>query len=992
MEARSFKELVQSLMKRKAWELAKKPVAEVLAILLLAALTVIFYWKIVFTGRILVDYDLFTYFYPYKAYAAASLREGRLPLWNPYLFMGVPFLANIQTAIFYPFNLLTLYLDPPQAVNLSIATHVFLAGAFMYAFARVSVKLDRLSSLVAAMVFMFSGFFSAQIGHINQLNTSIWIPLLFLLFDLAYRRGSLIFTLLGSAVVGMQILAGHPQEVYLTLFGLGLFVLFSIVREVLFSPSFTDKEELLSNRGPTQARATLFSVVWAAACYFFIVALGFGLAAVQLVPTYELSGESIRAGVWSYDDATSFSLPPWNLARALLPGFWDNPFSEFVAYIGVVPLVLVGVAYWARRHRTYAIFCLSLMLFALFLALGRFNPLYPDLLKLVPGLNLFRVPARWLYLYTFAASLGAGIGMRCFVQPRRPSQSHKLLRTLVSFVWLAVPFVILGVLWLVRPWVLLPSFKVLAIWASLACAAIAAIAFGLPRAPNAKLAAVVATAIAAELFFAGRGLGFNKLVSPQAYSSLRPSIAHLLIDEDEFRILSVANADYEPGDKVALESILAGQLPAERIYDFIVNTKYKEVLTPNIPMTYGIATIDGYDGGVLPLGRYVGFKQLLLESGGLKKGWDPIQSDALLRHQLAGIPDTELLGALNVKYIVADKRYDVWLDYIYYDLATTVKITSWAPANLSSLPSFEATSLGLITYLDGCEAVPAGVPVAVVSIVNEYGETITFELKTGIDTAEGDYDESEVKIAHGKARVASSWIDNPKAYNYLAVIDFGRGFYPKEIKVEYLLPTGSLYLRGASLIDNRTLASESLMPNQQLRLVHSGDVKIYRNLDYLPRAFLVHNFEVAETLEETIAVLREDIQRTVVLSGPPEIDESSLLAMKTAFLVGNHQDKLQIISYEPERVEMEVELAAPGFMVLTDAYYPGWRAWVDGVDTEILRADWLFRAIYLPAGKHNIEFKYAPTSFAFGWLVTRVSLALFVVSMGLAVLWTRARR
>src|SRR4030042_5111125 len=151
-------------------------------------------------------------------------------------------------------------------VTLSIATHVFLAGAFMYAFARVSVKLDRLSSLVAAMVFMFSGFFSAQIGHINQLNTSIWIPLLFLLFDLAYRRGSLIFTLLGSAVVGMQILAGHPQEVYLTLFGLGLFVLFSIVREVLFSPSFTDKEVLLSNRGPTQARATLFSVVWAAAC------------------------------------------------------------------------------------------------------------------------------------------------------------------------------------------------------------------------------------------------------------------------------------------------------------------------------------------------------------------------------------------------------------------------------------------------------------------------------------------------------------------------------------------------------------------------------------------------------------------------------------------------------------------------------------------------------------------------------------------------------
>ncbi len=979
-------------MNSKALELAKRPVAEILALFVLASLTLLFYWKILLTGRILVDYDLFTYFYPYKAYAAATLTEGRLPLWNPYLFMGVPFLANIQTAIFYPFNLMTIYLDPPQAVNLSTATHVFLAGVLMYAFARVSVKLDRLSSLVAAIVFMFGGFLSAQVGHINQLNTSIWLPLLFLFFDLAYRRRSLVFTLLGSAVVGIQILAGHPQEVYLTLFGLGLFALFSMVREVMFGPSVLDTERHLGDRGPNRAKGVLASAVWALACYFFVVALGFGLAAVQLAPTLELSGESIRAGALSYDDATSFSLAPWNLVQALLPGFWDNPFSEFVAYIGVVPLVLVGAAVSARRHRAYAILCLLMMLFALFFALGRFNPVYPDLLRFVPGLNLFRVPARWLYLYTFGASVAAGIGLRGFLQPRRPGQSHRSWKTLVGFIWLTVPLVVVGVLWSLRRWVLLPSFEVLAIWVSLACVAIAARLCVPMWAPGAVPAAVVASTVVVELFLAGRGLGFNKTVAPQAYSSLRPSISHLLTDEGDFRILSVANADYDPGDKVDLELILNDQLPTERIYDFIVNTKYKEVLTPNIPMTYGIATVDGYDGGVLPLGRYIGFKQLLLESGGLKKGWDPIQSDALLRHQLAGIPDTELLGALNVKYVIADKGYDVWLDYVYYDLATTVGISSWAPAELSSLPPFEATSLGLVAYLDGCDSVPQGVPVAAVTIANEYGETITAELKAGIDTAEGDYDRSEAKIAHSKARIASSWIDDDKAFNYLATIDFGHGFCPQKIEVEYLLPTGSLYLRGASLIDNRTLASESLVPNQRLELVHSGDVKIYRNLDYLPRAFLVHKFDVAKTLEETMAVLREDIQRTVVLREPPDIGESSLLAMKTASLAVNSPDRLQITSHEPERMRMEVELAAPGFLVLSDAYYPGWRAWIDGVRTEILPADWLFRAIYVPAGRHAVEFRYEPASLAFGWLVTRVSLVVLVVSLGLALLWARLGR
>jgi len=160
----------------------------------------------------------------------------------------------------------------------------------------------------------------------------------------------------------------------------------------------------------------------------------------------------------------------------------------------------------------------------------------------------------------------------------------------------------------------------------------------------------------------------------------------------------------------------------------------------------------------------------------------------------------------------------------------------------------------------------------------------------------------------------------------------------------------------------------------------------------LPRAFLVRNFEVAETLEETLAALREDMQRTVVLSEPPEIDESSLLVMKTAFASGNPQDKLQIISYEPERAVIEVELIAPSFLVLSDAYYPGWRAWVDGSQAQILQADWLFRAVYLPAGRHTIEFKYEPASFAFGWLVTRVSLAFFVVSLGLALLWAGVRR
>ena len=83
----------------------------------LLALTLAFFWKIAFTNLILVGLDVFTYFYPYKAYAAEVVRQGRLPLWNPYLFMGVPFLANAQTALFYPLNFLLYWLSVPKMVS-----------------------------------------------------------------------------------------------------------------------------------------------------------------------------------------------------------------------------------------------------------------------------------------------------------------------------------------------------------------------------------------------------------------------------------------------------------------------------------------------------------------------------------------------------------------------------------------------------------------------------------------------------------------------------------------------------------------------------------------------------------------------------------------------------------------------------------------------------------------------------------------------------------
>jgi hypothetical protein len=194
--------------------------------LVVAALALVFFWKIVFTNLILVGVDSFLYFYPYKAYVAQALGSGRFPLWNPHLFMGAPLFANMQTAILYPPHWPFLWLPAPKQVAASIVLHVVLAGWGMLAYARRSLGLGWLGALTAAIIFALGGFVGAQVEHINQLNVVAWLPWAFLLLDMSVKSKQRLAPTLGlGLVVALMILAGHAQAAYICLVGLGLYAL-----------------------------------------------------------------------------------------------------------------------------------------------------------------------------------------------------------------------------------------------------------------------------------------------------------------------------------------------------------------------------------------------------------------------------------------------------------------------------------------------------------------------------------------------------------------------------------------------------------------------------------------------------------------------------------------------------------------------------------------------------------------------------------------------
>jgi len=734
-----------------------------LHILALSALTLLFFWKIALTNLILTGLDVFTYFYPYREYAAQAIRAGHLPLWNPYLFLGVPFLANIQSAVLYPLNFLFLWLPAPKMVAYSIVLHIFLAGVFTYLYARRALKMRPLGALVAAVVFALSGFLGAQVEHVNQLSVLAWLPLLLLFFHEAYIQQSVIYGLFASLVVGLQFLAGHAQASFINLSVLGCYAIY------------------LSLKGG--GRRTL--PIWRGLGLFIgVTLLGVGLAAAQLLPTLELSRLSVRGGGLTYRQAVSFSLRPTLLLLSLLPSFDYSPFSEYIAYVGITPILLASFALLRKRGGA---FFGALALLGLFLALGLYNPFYYLLYRLVPGFSLFRVPARWLFLYTFGMAILAGLGMEEWgdmgpvswgaVRGRVKGRSALLVAGVLFLVVLAL--LLLGK----------PPLRIVLIWLILGGVGLALLSLGGKR--NALGRLLLGLLLVGELFFASRYLAYDRATAPGAYSSLRTAVAHLLADESLYRVLSVSDTSFDPGDLGEMQGIFQGQLSEEAIYDYVVATKWKEVLAPNLPLHYKIASVDGYDGGILPLARYIELERLFLPL-------EEVSLDGRMGKRLGEIPPARLLSLMNVKYVIRDKVGDVWVDDVYYDLGHKAVLEGGEEVEISEIPWFPTTALGLVSHLVGASGVEGETPVAEIRVIDEEGKAEVYHLLVGIDTAEGKYEEG---VRHQRGRVVRRGEEGDE---YLALVRLKEPVIPHSIEVRYLLPFGEFHLRGLTLIEGRT--------------------------------------------------------------------------------------------------------------------------------------------------------------------------------------------
>lgn len=156
------------------------------------------------------------------------------------------------------------------------------------------------------------------------------------------------------------------------------------------------------------------------------------------------------------------------------------------------------------------------------------------------------------------------------------------------------------------------------------------------------------------------------------------------------------------------------------------------------------------------------------------------------------------------------------------------------------------------------------------------------------------------------------------------------------------------------------------------------DAYVYRNPDELPRARLVGEYRIIEDLDQTL---------NEMVHGNWEPSTSTLLDRKPSLRIqpGGRADA-RIVDYRPERIEINVSASSPKLLVLADSYYPsGWKAFVDGEETGIMRADGVLRAIAIPAGDHKVEFVFKPKWFYTGLWVSLISL-LGLIGLGVILI------
>lgn len=598
-----------------------------LPLLFYLGLALVFLWRSTFTGEVFLParllghfapyssvipqedlplwnplrWDGITQFYPWRYFASETIRSGTIPLWNPYQFCGTPFVANSQSAVFYPANLLFYLLPVATAFNYSALLHLTACGWFTYLFMR-RLKCGQAGALIAGVVYTYSAWQVSWLQLPTFLATSCWFPLLFRQIHLLIRHEALspshtrnVKAGALGCIVGLMLLAGHLQIAFYGLLAGGLWAV---------SLLWAEQRE---GGWVCVYRGCLRSLLG--------LTLGLLLSFPQLLPSLELSRVSHRVGKPSkegYRLYVEYAPSHGALASLFLPDFFGNDRSaenafwgfytkslgpdkmiairhnpaEIATYVGVLTLLLgifaIISTIFSKSYDKRILFWGGIAGLSLFMALG--TPINAIFYFGVPGFGQSGSPGRVLVLWTFAWAVLSGFGLNTLV---RSAPTTKEVYATLGATLTAMGFTALFVVLMMEGKLTGASYPTLS-------EAVGHIGSGWAR-----LGVTV-------------GIGILILLPLRAFAKWRTPIAIVGMIVELFAVGIFAN----PTSKSEYvypktEGIKLLQAKSEHEHIFPLNRDWKleearpAVLLPNGAMVYGLRDVQGYDS--LFTGRYKAF-------------------------------------------------------------------------------------------------------------------------------------------------------------------------------------------------------------------------------------------------------------------------------------------------------------------------------------------------------------------------------------------------
>jgi hypothetical protein len=957
---------------------------------------------------------------------------GDLPLWNPYVFCGSPFLADPQARAAYPISLLLALFDPARALGYDIAIHVFVALLGMYVFLRIAGS-TTLGSLIGAFAYGMSSFFAMRMGHPTFLASASWIPFFFYAFERAQRverSGTVMLTIF----LALGYLAGFPQ---IFLFGALALVVYALVISL--------SDGLGTGR-----------CMWLKSVRILSVSAGLSLllVGIQLVPFWELIRNSVGLGIDLDMMKAFFVSKPLLLVRSVVPSFFGNPVEGtrwlslldvrihpynpgFLVYCGIGALVVAlgSLALMRVSARIRALF----VLLALSVGIASSGFLLRIGYAVMPLLRYSQIDR----IAALACFTVAGLSGLAFSHISRngPPRTGRLFACIVIVV---VAIIVAGsVAFSLSADRLLAELMVRAgslgddTWRRLSSAKI----IEWKDTDGSEWLVYERRQILAAVVFAliGGLLVVGLVSNIRLRRSVRrcAGVAFLLVLILDVGILARSYYVSQPADSLGetegLE-VLKGLAGRQGRWRIMAIGSEEAVLPPNTNQIYGIPSLQGV-ATIVP-GSFDDLARSSERAMGLQR-WGP--GTARLRPS----PVTDLMC---VRYIIDDNSGELMLRSPvmravagrpgYGSRIRSVSMGSRSePAFVQSVgESIEVeVLLPAVSRLDfgfGIERVYGSVGDSVTVGVVCQGGSRRAEFTRTLSTADGGRwhqgsldlsgfgagyaalslsaaayggpESGGVEIAAAGAAIAWSRLDLViddcpcgAVEGGYEVETTGRGVVSLEVgsaAAEVPLDiergsSGSLYrlITFPAGVKVRTvmvqlpedipagitISSDTAFTIGAAKTVYTGHLA---SLDYE----LVYNGDMR--IYENFAAVDKGIcfdRAALGLGRPGEIEDVKVAGLQNPDSV--RCGSTEVISYRPEAVVLDVSVDRDCILLFQDLSYPGWEAKVDGRERTMLRTDVGVRAVELGAGRHRIVMEFKPLSFKLGLVLTCLGVLLTVL-------------